>query len=70
MEAPSCLKCHSVRNMVESDSGPTYQSWVCTECKVPRTIKTTLGKALPFAGIGLALFFGLSHHSDNSDTWC
>ena len=49
---PRCVKCGSTANMVEQESGLTYQSWVCVECNVKhmRTISTcpplTVGPAI------------------------
>ena len=63
MDTPVCVKCKSRDDMVEQDSGLTYTSWICTKCKVPRTMKNLFGKALPFLSLG-AIIIGLPDTPD------
>jgi hypothetical protein len=61
MDAPSCPKCGLSDLVVLADAGPTYNSWQCNRCDVNWTKKTLLGKALPFASLGLFALWGLPH---------
>jgi hypothetical protein len=59
MDTPACVKCGTAESMELEDSGPTYNTWRCTTCNTSRTKRTVLGKALPFATLGLGIILGL-----------
>lgn len=71
MDAPTCLKCGSKDFMALEDSGPTYQSWRCIQCNMPKTQKNLLGKVLPFAVPALLLLgIELPHGGDSCGGGC